>query len=161
MLGKRLWEAMCFDDTKRLYHIKGKLRKMVWKNISDIIILVGLPDNQDNKGNLILKHNADEAVYLQVYGKVPKHAKINETNTFGASTMVKSSLIILDMMIKTMIISKLNSMFSISSFLRTDPKGYMAPLSFRKFTRLLCSLAILSWHPFPKWIQEFLVLKYS
>lgn len=140
---------MCFDGTKRLYHIKGKLRKMVRINISDII-LVGLPDIQDNKGNLILKHNADEAVYLQVYGKVPKHAKINETNTFGASAMVKSSLIILDMMIKTMIISKLNSMFSISSFLRTDPKGYMALLSFRKLTRLLCSLAILSWHPFPK-----------
>merc|ERR1712203_485363 len=37
---------MCFDGVKRLCHIRGKLRKKVWINQSDII-LVGLRDYQD------------------------------------------------------------------------------------------------------------------
>merc|ERR1712091_743655 len=36
---------MCFDGVKRLCHIRGKLRKKVWINQSDII-LVGLRDYQ-------------------------------------------------------------------------------------------------------------------
>uniref|UniRef100_A0A8C0C5L5 Uncharacterized protein n=1 Tax=Balaenoptera musculus TaxID=9771 RepID=A0A8C0C5L5_BALMU len=59
--------------------------------------------------------------------------------------MTQSSLLILEMMIKTMMIYKLNSLFHIPSF-----QGDMASFSFRKLMRLLCSFAILSWHPFPK-----------
>merc|ERR1740128_1363446 len=39
---------MCFDGVKRLCHIRGKLRKKVWINQGDII-LVGLRDYQDAK----------------------------------------------------------------------------------------------------------------
>lgn len=49
---------------------------MVWINISDIILVV-LPD-------LILKYNRDKDVNLQAYGKLPKHVKINEIDTFDA-----------------------------------------------------------------------------
>uniref|UniRef100_A0A8W4FFG3 Uncharacterized protein n=1 Tax=Sus scrofa TaxID=9823 RepID=A0A8W4FFG3_PIG len=59
--------------------------------------------------------------------------------------MIQSSLTILEMMINTMMISKLNSVFSIPSF-----QDDMAFLSFRKLMRFLCNLAILFWHPFPK-----------
>ena len=45
MLGNGRLEAMCFDGVKRLCHIRGKLRKKVWINQSDII-LVGLRDYQ-------------------------------------------------------------------------------------------------------------------
>ncbi|XP_013883221.1 eukaryotic translation initiation factor 1A X-linked b isoform X1 [Austrofundulus limnaeus] len=115
MLGNGRLEAMCFDGTKRLCHIRGKLRKkvealftwtgsahftvevtevtatrvncvfvflQVWINTSDII-LVGLRDYQDNKADVILKYNADEARSLKAYGELPEHAKINETDTFG------------------------------------------------------------------------------
>ncbi|PIO28427.1 hypothetical protein AB205_0139080, partial [Aquarana catesbeiana] len=54
----------------------------VWINTSDII-LVGLRDYQDNKADVILKYNADEARSLKAYGELPEHAKINETDTFG------------------------------------------------------------------------------
>ena len=47
MLGNGRLEAMCFDGVKRLCHIRGKLRKKVWINQSDII-LVGLRDYQVN-----------------------------------------------------------------------------------------------------------------
>ncbi|KAM4815681.1 eukaryotic translation initiation factor 1A-like [Thomomys bottae] len=82
MLGNGRLEAVCFDGVRRLCHIRGKLRKKVWINASDII-LVGLRDYQDNKADLILKYNADEARNLKAYGELPEHAKINESDTFG------------------------------------------------------------------------------
>ncbi|KAF5922826.1 hypothetical protein HPG69_013171 [Diceros bicornis minor] len=48
------------------------------------IILVGMPDYRSNKADVILKYNADEGIRLKAYGKFPKHAKLNETDTFGA-----------------------------------------------------------------------------
>jgi translation initiation factor 1A len=81
MLGNGRLEAMCFDGTKRLCHIRGKLRKKVWINTGDII-LVGLRDYQDAKADVILKYNADEARNLKSYGEIPESAKINDTVTF-------------------------------------------------------------------------------
>ncbi|MBN3299154.1 IF1AX factor, partial [Amia calva] len=74
MLGNGRLEAMCFDGVKRLCHIRGKLRKKVWINTSDII-LVGLRDYQDNKADVILKYNADEARSLKAYGELPEHGE--------------------------------------------------------------------------------------
>merc|ERR1719183_728146 len=73
---------MCFDGVPRLCHIRGKLRKKVWINQGDII-LIGLRDYQDSKADVILKYNADEARNLKNYGELPESAKINESNTFG------------------------------------------------------------------------------
>merc|ERR1719154_413736 len=53
---------MCFDGTKRLCHIRGKLRKKVWINQSDIILI----------------YSADEARNLKSYGEFPESVKINE-----------------------------------------------------------------------------------
>lgn len=81
MLGNGRLEAQCIDGTKRLCHIRGKMRKKVWVNtvrvfvcyirwlhasvectqslrIRDFqgdIILVGLRDYQDEKADVILK----------------------------------------------------------------------------------------------------------
>ncbi|XP_003474556.1 eukaryotic translation initiation factor 1A, X-chromosomal-like [Cavia porcellus] len=82
MLGNVRLEVMHFNGVKSLCYIRGKLRKKVWINISDII-LVGLHDYQDSKADVILKYNADEAGSLKVYGELPENAKINETDTFG------------------------------------------------------------------------------
>ena len=42
MLGNGRLEAMCIDGTKRLCHIRGKMRKKVWVNTvsSDRIIVL-------------------------------------------------------------------------------------------------------------------------
>ncbi len=82
MLGNGRLEAMCFDGVQRLCHIRGKLRKKVWINQSDIV-LVGLRDYQDKKADVILKYSADEARNLKSYGEFPETVKINETVTFG------------------------------------------------------------------------------
>jgi len=82
MLGNGRLEALCFDGEKRLAHIRGKLRKKVWINQGDIILL-SLRDYQDEKGDVILKYSADEARSLKAYGELPESAKINETDTYG------------------------------------------------------------------------------
>ncbi|XP_041462585.1 eukaryotic translation initiation factor 1A, Y-chromosomal-like [Lytechinus variegatus] len=82
MLGNGRLDALCFDGKKRLCHIRGKLRKKVWINQGDII-LIGLREYQDEKADVILRYNADEARNLKVYGELPEHAKINESVAFG------------------------------------------------------------------------------
>ena len=79
MLGNGRLEAMCFDGVKRLCHIRGKLRKKVWINTSDII-LIGLRDFQDEKADVILKYTADEARQLKSKGEIPENVNISETN---------------------------------------------------------------------------------
>jgi len=79
MLGNGRLEAQCFDGVRRLCLIRGKLRKKVWINQSDII-LVGLRDYQDAKADVILKYTADEARNLKTYGELPDNAKINQVD---------------------------------------------------------------------------------
>merc|ERR1712141_250113 len=77
MLGNGRLDALCFDGVKRLCHIRGKLRKKVWINTGDIILL-GLRDYQDTKADVILKYTSDEARNLKAYGELPDTVKINE-----------------------------------------------------------------------------------
>ncbi|KAI7900239.1 eukaryotic translation initiation factor 1A, Y-chromosomal [Cokeromyces recurvatus] len=83
MLGNGRVEAQCFDGVKRLALIRGKLRKKVWINQGDIVLL-SLRDFQDEKADVIQRYNPDEARQLKSYGELPDTAKINETdNAFG------------------------------------------------------------------------------
>ena len=62
-------------------HIRCKMRKKVWVNNGDIILL-GLRDFQDEKADVILKYLADEARSLKAYGELPDSIRVNETDTF-------------------------------------------------------------------------------
>lgn len=77
MLGNGRIEVACFDGVKRLATIRGKMRKKVWVNVGDIVLL-GLRDFQDTKADVILKYMPDEARQLQKQGEIPESAKINE-----------------------------------------------------------------------------------
>ncbi|ENN83280.1 hypothetical protein YQE_00361, partial [Dendroctonus ponderosae] len=66
MLGNGRLDAMCFDGVKRLGIIRAKLRKKVWINQGDIILL-GLRDYQDAKADVILKYTPEEARNLKLY----------------------------------------------------------------------------------------------
>ncbi|XP_037950285.1 eukaryotic translation initiation factor 1A, X-chromosomal-like isoform X2 [Teleopsis dalmanni] len=81
MLGSGHLEAMCFDNVKRLCHIRGKLRKKIWINQGDFI-LVGLREYQDSRADVILKYTPDEARNLKAYGEFPESVRINDTVTF-------------------------------------------------------------------------------
>ncbi|EAL68275.1 hypothetical protein ACTFIW_003081 [Dictyostelium discoideum] len=81
MLGNGRLEASCFDGEKRLCHISGRLRKKEWINNGDII-LIQLRDYQNDKADVILRYNVDEARNLKTYGELPETARINETDAF-------------------------------------------------------------------------------
>ncbi len=57
--------------------IRGKLKNRVWINNGDII-LVGLREFGDDKGDAILKYYDEEAKELKELGEIPEHVKINE-----------------------------------------------------------------------------------
>lgn len=59
MLGNGRLEAQCFDGEKRLAHIRGKMRKKVWINQGDII-LISLREFQDDKADVIVKYTVEE-----------------------------------------------------------------------------------------------------
>jgi translation initiation factor 1A len=69
-LGNGRIDAQCFDGVKRLALIRGKMRKKVWINAGDIVLL-SLRDFQDDKADVILKYNPDEARMLKSYGELP------------------------------------------------------------------------------------------
>merc|ERR1712083_924476 len=79
MLGNGRCETNCFDGTKRLCHIRGTMRKKIWVNQGDIV-LVSLRDFQDEKGDIITKYTPEEARNLKTYGELPEGVKINETD---------------------------------------------------------------------------------
>jgi translation initiation factor 1A len=79
MLGNGRCDVYCIDGVKRLCHIRGKMRKRVWINTGDIV-LVSLRDFQDEKADIIAKYSADEARQLKNYGELPENVKINETD---------------------------------------------------------------------------------
>merc|ERR1712216_321679 len=79
MLGNGRLEALCVDNKKRLCHIRGKMRKKVWINPGDIILL-GLRDFQDGKADVILKYNSDEVRFLRNYKELPDHFLTPENN---------------------------------------------------------------------------------
>lgn len=77
MLGNGRLEAHCFDGTKRLCHIRGKIRKRVWINVDDIVLL-GLREYQDDKADVIMKYLPDEVRALKSYGELPEDIRVNE-----------------------------------------------------------------------------------
>lgn len=82
MLGNGRCEAKCFDGTNRLCHIRGKLRKKVWVNAQDIV-LIGLREYQDAKADIILKYSPDEARSLIKYAEIPDTTTISENAAEG------------------------------------------------------------------------------
>ncbi|KAG2375284.1 hypothetical protein C9374_009907 [Naegleria lovaniensis] len=77
MLGNGRLECYCFDGKTRLCTIRGTMRRKIWINQGDTI-LVGLRDYQDDKADVIHKYLPDEARELKKLGEIPKDAKINE-----------------------------------------------------------------------------------
>eukprot|EP01004_Peranema_trichophorum_P009649 NODE_8398_length_682_cov_71.847943_g7776_i0.p1 GENE.NODE_8398_length_682_cov_71.847943_g7776_i0~~NODE_8398_length_682_cov_71.847943_g7776_i0.p1 ORF type:complete len:169 (-),score=56.13 NODE_8398_length_682_cov_71.847943_g7776_i0:101-607(-) len=84
MLGNGRIEAFCFDGVKRLATIRGTMRKKMWVNLGDVVLL-GLRSYQDGKADVILKYKPEEARQLQKQGEIPESLKIVEADPTAAS----------------------------------------------------------------------------
>lgn len=78
LLGNCRLTANCYDDKERLCIIPGKLRKRVWINQGDII-LISLRSYQDSKADVIHVYSADEARRLMKIGEIPFDEYMNES----------------------------------------------------------------------------------
>ena len=78
MLGDGRLALQCFDGVARTGLIRGTMRRRVWINTGDIV-LIGLREFQEDKADVIGKYTAEEARNLQAYGELPSTAKINQT----------------------------------------------------------------------------------
>lgn len=79
VLGSGYFDASCFDGKKRMCHVRGSMRKKVWINLGDIVLL-SLREYEDAKADIVLKYTADEAKSLKAYGELPEKTKVNEVD---------------------------------------------------------------------------------
>ena len=75
-MGDGRVEANCFDGTKRMCVIRGKMRKRVWINDGDIV-LVSLREFGDT-ADIVHKYYPEEAFELQELGEIPDNVAINQ-----------------------------------------------------------------------------------
>jgi len=80
MLGNGKVRVKCLDvenGKEMIAHIRGKMRKKVWINQGDVILL-SLRDFQPDMADVIQKYTADEARSLVAYGELPDFVKITD-----------------------------------------------------------------------------------
>lgn len=70
VLGNSRFEVACFDSTTRIAHVRGTMRKSVWINTGDLI-LISLRDYQDGKCDIIHKYSPEDQRRLKQKGELP------------------------------------------------------------------------------------------
>ena len=76
LLGNGRCDLNCMDGKKRMGTIRGTMRRRVWINKGDIV-LIGLRDfGDDMKCDIIMKYFDEEANELQELGELPEHIQI-------------------------------------------------------------------------------------
>ena len=68
MLGNGRLEAYCIDGVKRLCHIRGKMRKKVWVNKGDIVLVEPWEFGGDKKGDIVFKYRPVQVKWLKERG---------------------------------------------------------------------------------------------
>ena len=78
LLGGGRVEVNCFEGgVKRVCTIRGKLKNRIWMNVGDIV-MVGLREFGDDRGDVIHKYYPEEAYELQDLEEIPANIAINE-----------------------------------------------------------------------------------
>ena len=76
--GSGRFQVLCFDGVERMATLCGQMRKRVWVNLNDIILVSLWTDIQDNKCTIIHKYDTDEAYKLKDLGEFPSQIRIEE-----------------------------------------------------------------------------------
>lgn len=87
ILGNGRLSVYCFDGETRIANIRGKMRKKVWINNNDIV-LVGLRDFQKDKCDVINKYHPDEARRLKRQGHIPESINIDDGGVKEEDNMI-------------------------------------------------------------------------
>ena len=79
ILGSGRFECRCFDGQTRIGKVRGKMNKKIWIELGNLI-LIGLRDYQDNKGDIFHKFTDEESRKLKTLGELPSDFIAKETN---------------------------------------------------------------------------------
>jgi len=67
-LGASRLEVKCFDGKTRVCRIPGRLRRRLWVNPGNIVIVEPWEFSGDNKGDVIFKYTPTQVSYLKQKG---------------------------------------------------------------------------------------------
>lgn len=82
--GNGRFEIQCFDGKNRMGILAGNMRKKVWVNKDDIILLSKWEfTTEDDKCSIIHKYDSDESRKLQRQGEFPDFIILDEENDFS------------------------------------------------------------------------------
>jgi translation initiation factor 1A len=84
--GGGRFRVFCFDGVERMGTVCGQMRKRVWVNANDIVLVCLWTGIQDDKCTIIHKYDTDEAYKLQEMGEFPKEMKLDETTEYDEDT---------------------------------------------------------------------------
>ena len=85
-LGNCRFEVLCFDGKKRMAIMCGKMRKRVFVNAHEIV-LVSLREWQDSICDIIHKYSASDVQKLKQKNLIPKSIKLEEKNDLDDEVM--------------------------------------------------------------------------
>lgn len=71
IVGANYVKVMCMDGVPRVCRIPGKLRKKVWINVKDVV-LVGIWEFQKDRGDVLYRYERDERKKLMEMGLLSK-----------------------------------------------------------------------------------------
>ena len=77
LLGDCRCSLFCFDGVTRIGHIRGKMRKRVWVQTGDTV-LVATREYQDEKVDIVHKYTAEDVRRLKQIRQLPESGAINE-----------------------------------------------------------------------------------
>ena len=90
-LGNGRFEVFCFDGKKRLAIICGKMRKRVFVNQGNIV-LVSLREWQDSKCDIIEKYNESDVMKLKYQKLIPDFIKLERKNNADEDEIMDDNL---------------------------------------------------------------------
>tara|TARA_B100000427_G_C14959020_1_gene355887 strand:- start:47 stop:505 length:459 start_codon:yes stop_codon:yes gene_type:complete len=81
--GNRRFNIQCFDGVDRLGILAGNMKKRLWINKDDIVLISRWDfTTKDNKCSIIHKYEYDEVTKLKQEGEFPNHIKLESECEF-------------------------------------------------------------------------------
>ena len=82
--GNGRFQVYCFDGKERMGVIAGRMRKRVWVNKDDIVLISRWAFSTDReKCSIVHKYDPDEANKLQKQGHFPENIKLDADTNFA------------------------------------------------------------------------------
>jgi len=78
ILGSCNFKVLCYDSVERLCHIRNTIKKQKEKVEKDTIVIVGLRDFDDKKGDIIYVYKKEEATQLRDRKEIPNFISNND-----------------------------------------------------------------------------------